>query len=279
MSYLKMSTLRVSHNAGFFSCCMIRLRDIVNYFNTNQKLPDKVDSSKQFTLYKSDQKRDITHNLFAEEDSLPNIDYVAPVSIVKGRDCIHFPNYKNINFTEIAPFINKYFSPSPMIKERIASYEAKYKLDYDKTCLVYYRGNDKATESLCPEYNAILDKAMQVKQEHPEICFVVQSDEAEFIEYFLSHYPDATVLTELEAIKKNKVNPARVLPIEKREEHGYNFLAAIYFLSKIKYIVTTTHNAATWLCLFRGHSDGVYQYLHMHHTPTKMCPENNYWFA
>lgn len=272
-------TLHVGHNTGLFSCCMIRLRDIVNYFNTNKKLPGKVDSSKQFTLYKSEQTKDITHSLFAEEDSFPDIEYTSPVSIVRGRDCIHFPNYQNINYAEIAPFIKKYFSPSSLIQERITHYEDKYQLDYNTTCLVYYRGNDKATEVLCPDYSIIIEKASQVKQEHPEIRFLVQSDEAEFIEYFLSHYPNAIVLTELEAIKKSKVNPARALPVDKREEHGYNFLAAIYFLSKIKYIVTTTHNAATWLCLFRGHCDGVYQYLHMKHTPTKMCPENNYWFA
>ena len=47
------------HNAGFFSCCAVKLTDIVNFMNSKSQIPQYVDSSKQFSWYKNDE-RDIT---------------------------------------------------------------------------------------------------------------------------------------------------------------------------------------------------------------------------
>jgi hypothetical protein len=49
-----MNVLTVTHNSGFFSCCCVRLESIVNFYNKNKKLPDKVDSTQQFARYKTD---------------------------------------------------------------------------------------------------------------------------------------------------------------------------------------------------------------------------------
>ena len=46
--------LKITHNAGFFSCCTIRLLEIINYFNLNKELPLIVDSSVQFEVYKNE---------------------------------------------------------------------------------------------------------------------------------------------------------------------------------------------------------------------------------
>ena len=56
--------LVVTHDAGFFSCCTIRLRSIIDFYNLNGLLPD-VDSSRQWSNYKDDPSySDITHLLF-----------------------------------------------------------------------------------------------------------------------------------------------------------------------------------------------------------------------
>ena len=44
--------IKISHNSGFFSCCSVKLTEIVKFINLNKRLPDHVDSSKQFRLYK-----------------------------------------------------------------------------------------------------------------------------------------------------------------------------------------------------------------------------------
>ena len=44
--------LKIIHNSGFFSCCSIRLLKIVEFLNSQNKLPDSVDSAEQFAWYK-----------------------------------------------------------------------------------------------------------------------------------------------------------------------------------------------------------------------------------
>ena len=68
-------TLIIKHNdSGFFSCCSLRLNDIVDYFNNNKCLPETVNSSNQFTWYKPKEfrNRDITYDYFENENALKN---------------------------------------------------------------------------------------------------------------------------------------------------------------------------------------------------------------
>ena len=54
-------SLIITHNAGFFSCCSVRLHHIVRFINDFKKLPNSVDSSKQFEWYKQNKNdADIT---------------------------------------------------------------------------------------------------------------------------------------------------------------------------------------------------------------------------
>ena len=41
-----------THCCGFFSCCSVKLYDIVNFINKHSKIPDLVVSSAQFGMYK-----------------------------------------------------------------------------------------------------------------------------------------------------------------------------------------------------------------------------------
>ena len=47
-----------------FSCCTIKLHHIVEFINSNKTLPNKVDSSEQFHLYKKNQDEDVTFDYF-----------------------------------------------------------------------------------------------------------------------------------------------------------------------------------------------------------------------
>lgn len=270
--------LRTQHNAGFFSCCTVRLINIIDYFNTHKFLPYRVDSSAQFYFYKDNPREDLTATFFADESLFGNIKYTKEIKIISTDDSVHFPDYRTVNYDDLGPFVRKYFSPSPLIQKKIAAYEDKYRLDYENTCLVYYRGNDKITEVHCPPYDVIINKTRKFKEEHPQVKFLCQSDELEFIEYFKKHFPGTIVISEIKPIRKAVVNPSFILPSSERKAFAANFLALAHFFAKIKYVITTTHNTAFWICLFRGHSRDVYQHLHANQ-PTRQCPENNYWFV
>ena len=48
--------IHTNHNAGFFSCCSVKLHKIIEFININNKLPN-VNSSKQFLWYKEAKKK------------------------------------------------------------------------------------------------------------------------------------------------------------------------------------------------------------------------------
>jgi len=85
--------LKINHNAGFFSCCTIRLLEIINYFNTNKELPLIVDSSVQFEVYKNE-NIDITDKFFETSSSF--IDYKEFIKPSKTDDEEQFSNYDEL---------------------------------------------------------------------------------------------------------------------------------------------------------------------------------------
>ena len=52
-----------------------------------------------------------------------------------------------------------------------------------------------------------------------------------------------------------------VLEPEQLPEHAINFLATVYIASQCLRLVTHSGNGGLWACIYRGHSDGVHQYL------------------
>ena len=64
-------SLRIRHNGGFFSCCSGRLHHIIKFINLHKKLPNIVDSSEQFKLYKkNNDKKDITFHFFKDYNEI-----------------------------------------------------------------------------------------------------------------------------------------------------------------------------------------------------------------
>ena len=251
--------LKITHNAGFFSCLSIRLEKILEYFNNNKVLPDVVDSSEQFREYKVNPSDDLTHYFFIENNI--DIPYITKVEITSTNNEPQFSDYKLLNFNAIKPFIDKYFSITPAIGEKINFLETKYKIEYDNICAVRYRGNDKAIETNAPTYSEIIEQAKKIKLANPQINFVLQSDESEFLENFINSFPESIIFQEIPPIKKCNMCPNFAIPIENRLTTISYFLASIKIISKAKYIITTSGNGELWVCIFRGNADGVYQYL------------------
>ena len=107
--------LKVTHNCGFFSCCSVKLHYIIEYFNKEKNLPEKVDSSEQFLIYKPQHLLfdDITYHFFKEPTN-ETIDYTK--SIQYDWNATLRP-HSELDLTAIQPFIRKYFSPSDRIPD------------------------------------------------------------------------------------------------------------------------------------------------------------------
>jgi hypothetical protein len=247
--------LVVTHDAGFFSCCTIRLRSIIDFYNLNKCLPE-VDSSRQWSNYKDDPSySDITHLLFKTKETELNSD-----NVVFSYDEIEdqFSDYNLLNFNDINFFIDKYFSPSDDIINNSKFFIDKYNINTDKIISVLFRGNDKSFEIHLPSYSQFLSKIEELKSKNPEYKLLVQTDENEFCDFILSKYSDSIVINELKRINRCDTSIQFVTPIGERFNLAKNFLSVMNIISKSPYLITNKGNVGMWSCLFRGNINNVH---------------------
>ena len=74
--------IKITHNAGFFSCCSVRLSEIIDFINSNKRLPDNVDSSEQFEIYKktNEKNKDITFDYFENYNIVKDVNIIHPIN-------------------------------------------------------------------------------------------------------------------------------------------------------------------------------------------------------
>ena len=101
-----------------------------------------------------------------------------------------FTNYSQLDYNNITPIIKKYFSPSKQISMVIKNIEQKYNLTYDNICVLFYRGNDKITETDICKYDEYLTYTSSIIKNNPTISFLIQSDETEFIDFMSKQFPN-----------------------------------------------------------------------------------------
>lgn len=136
------------HNGGFFSCCSYRLAAIVSHINKFKKCPTFVDSSMQFFLYKFF-NTDVTFHYFQHYNNGKDITHTKDIKYHEFENC--FENFKDLDFESLNPIIDKYFTPTCIIQDKIEYMIRKYDIDVQNTCALYHRGTDKAPETkLCP---------------------------------------------------------------------------------------------------------------------------------
>jgi hypothetical protein len=244
--------LKISHNAGFFSCSTIRLEKIVEYYNSNKKVPDVIDYSDQYKMYKPSNANNkaILNMWYAESDSHIKINYRgAPLRVTFTKDEQQFADYKQINYNGLASFVNKYFKPSGFILDIVKEYETKYGIsgrDYENMCAVFYRSGDKHLETVIPAPVDFIEKAKEVHATNNLVRFVIVSEDQVFISEFKKEFPTTIVISESD-------NSNRFL-------HSVYFFAAVQLLSRMKHCICNSSNISFWIMLYRGNANNVHQY-------------------
>ena len=252
--------IKTTHNAGFFSCCSVKLHTIVKFINSNKRLPDIVDSSKQFKLYKNDKNKDkdITFDYFEHYENVPDVNIIHPIDYNWGHQFIH---YANLDYKCITPLIKKYFSPSAKINEIVNNIEKKYNIVCANTLAVYYRGTDKFKETQIASFNDFYNKIIEIVNINKDINILLQTDSAKFIDYINDKNLKNVVI-----IDENKTSYTN-RGIHKEQSNNTNyqnmfyFLSTIKILSKCKYIICGSGNCNIWIMLYRENNKNVIQHL------------------
>ena len=264
-TYFENGTIRVVQHPGqgFFSCCTIQLQRILTYFNTNHILPIRVDSTEQFLLYKSSHNgtEDIK-SLYFDDSNTKNIvpdSSDSDINITDLETEEQYSDFAHLNYTKLAPFLERYFSPSDEINSIIDSIEYKYNIQYENTCVLFFRGNDKCTEMKLPTYAQYIVAAEQILEQNPGIRFLVQSDETEFLETMVSTFPNTVVFfDEIRHMRKNINTVDRVFKSQ-NANMSLLYLAITYIMSRCKHIIFNRGNCSLWIALFRGNSENIIQ--------------------
>ena len=250
---------------GFFSCCTIHLQRILTYFNEYHELPLRVDSTQQFLFYKTPYNwtEDIKERYF---DS--TVGTVIPTEIPYTGEEVRvtdseveeqYSDYRLLNHARLAPFMRRYFTPSEEILSIVDSMEYKYGLDYSKTCVLFFRGNDKCTEMTLPSYDTYIEKGRQILAEYPGTRFLIQSDETEFLEAMTAVFPDSVVFyDEIRHMPRCVTTVDKVFKPQNADMSMF-YLAITVVMSRCRQVVFGGGNCSLWITLFRGHSDGIIQ--------------------
>lgn len=272
MNYPKtgnINKLTVTHNAGFFSCSTIALQDIVIWSREHKRLPDIVDRHGQYTHYKSQPLQSLIGHFFNEQPN--DIDCSQWFEVSYDNRELQFSDYHKLDFAATKPFIDKYFTPSQYVLDIVANLERKYNIDYDRTCALYYRGNDKNREMQVAPYEMFIDKAKEVLAHNKstvahkgltsdaDLRFLIQPDETEFLQACYNDLPNCFNFEETPSIPKQDSAIFFELPIEQRADFAAHFLAATIIVSKCKHLITHTGNCGFWACLYRGNVNNVHQ--------------------
>lgn len=250
-------SISVTHTSGFFSCCSVRLDRIVEYINRNGKIPTTVISSSQFSWYKPTPPRDVTFDFFRHYDTV-SVDISC---LINYNHEFQFIDYSTLDFPRITPLIKKYFSPSDEVVSIVQELHTKYNLDPAKTCVLFYRGNDKNTETEICEYAEYLVYVNKVRAECPDVIFLLQSDETGFLQYMMDRIPNSFYFKD-EIRHMNKCMSTVDLQNKATNfEFSKRYLAITVIMSMCKYVVCGSGNCSIWIMFYRGNTNGVYQNL------------------
>ena len=253
--------LKVSQNAGFFSCCTVRLIEIINFYNNNHVLPI-VDSYDLFELYKLNVKDDISGIFFKNSEELESFEINKNITFNNTGEENQFSNYKNLNYDVLLPFINKYFTLTPIIIKKLNKLINKYDLDLNNTCAVFYRGNDKIIETTPPTHDDFINKVKEYKNNNPDVKLLLQTDEKELLDRFMVEFPETINFKEIPTINKTMSTVAKEYKNNSNKLKIVKyFLASINILSKCKNVISTSGNCEMWIALFRGSGEGMIQFL------------------
>lgn len=126
-----------------------------------------------------------------------------------------------------------------------------------------YRGTDKGTEVKLASPAAFLSKTRQLLDENPGHRVWIQTDERDVRTLFVREFADRCLYLHEMPVSANGMvvhdQDDETLNMD-RSEFGVLLIAVNSLLAQADIVVNHTGNMALWLCLWRGHARGVWQF-------------------
>jgi len=250
--------MKITHNAGFFSCSTVRLNGIIQHFNNNKELPNEVDTTEQYEWYKEYNNNDITFKYFKHYNEIEEtITYEREIDF---KEWYQYKVYSKLDYNGILPFVKKYFTPSDNINKIMTEMENKYNLNYENICVLFFRGNDKSREVKLPTYDDYINHGKNVLSQNPNIKFLIQSDETNFIIKMAETFPNNIIFKDEIRHIQNKSTTVDIAFRKTNHIYSMYYLAITIIMSKCNYVICNSGNCSLWIILFRGNSNKITEF-------------------
>lgn len=255
--------IRFNHNYGFFSFCSRLLEEFVQFINTNQRPPtlEEIDLRDNLGWYKPPEQahQSIFHDFFKHpQGTLP---YKHPIDFSNDDQ---YKLFSSLPLGDLIPIVRAYFQPTDEIKQIQKQIEDEFDLhDYSNICCLFYRGNDKITETKLSSYDDYIRIGTNIQSQNPNVRFLVQSDETNFIETMVQIFPRTIVLHgHIRHVPRNGgVQVDKLCHPSMNYEAIKKYIAITCIMAKCDQIVTQSGNCGLWIIMMRGHGRRIHQFV------------------
>jgi hypothetical protein len=214
-----------------------------------KKEPTSIDTKQSFSMYRpKETKHDLFYDYF-HHDSGVFIDKDIDDFF---RNDLQFEVYNSLlNIDSIVSVVKKYFAPNDEIWKLVEDITKKYSIEYDNTCVVFYRGNDKITETNVGIPTDFAKQTQEIAKQFPGVKFLVQSDETNFIELMQKCIKESIVFyDEIRHMHKNTRKSVDMVGFD-NYKYSKMFLAIMLIMAKCKYLICNSGNNPMWIYFFR----------------------------
>ena len=171
--------------------------------------------------------------------------------------------YTTLPLGILQTYADLYFRPHRRVIAFADQLLRLYGLDLSKTIVLLYRGTDKVIEvtPATPESYVAVARALMARE--PGLTVLCQTDQAQARDAIVREEPQAVYFAELPvtggstAIHNLDVSAEFALS---KSELSLRLLAMTWLVSRARYVVTHTGNLAAWVAIYRGRTDGLYQF-------------------
>ena len=134
---------------------------------------------------------------------------------------------------------------------------------YKNLCVIFHRGNDKIKECDIGNHDFYKEEIKKLNNNYKEnLTFLIQSDETEFLNEFSNELSNNIVFwDEIRHIKKERTTVDKINFEHNNFYYICRFLAITIIMSKAKFIICNSGNCSLWILLYRGHFNGLIQYI------------------
>lgn len=236
--------IRPTDGTGITSCLSVRLSDACAYAREHLEWPTDIDSSKQFWWYKDVEGQDISPMYLAG--------YLQPPKNVISS---YHHEWQWNWLDEVDFYSNSRLSNMVCpISDTVIQMAMELKPLIEGRHYVLYRGNDKAKEISPTPYETMVEMARKSGQDR----FFVQTDDSDFLSYFMDRFPGTTYSDLIPRIPSN--TDKYVMPVFNKAVFGQKFLSLLSGAQFADGLITTTGNTGIWAAFFRGTLENTYQH-------------------